>query len=67
MSKKYHDCRSRTPRGLTTRQSAIPMRLTGDERNELEAVAAKENRSISSMARIIHNLGMQVFAKRKEV
>lgn len=51
--------RSRLPKGLSS-GNPIPMRLTTEERALLEALAAKECRSISSMARMIFLRGMEV-------
>ncbi|MBE5250706.1 hypothetical protein H2P46_00360 [Mixta sp. Marseille-Q2057] len=51
--------RSRLPKGLFS-GNPIPMRLTTEERALLEALATKECRSISSMARMIFLRGMEV-------
>ncbi|CNH75250.1 MULTISPECIES: hypothetical protein [Yersinia] len=52
MKQVKHDQRSRLPKGIASK-NPIPMRLSVDERLELEALAAKESRSISSMARLV--------------
>lgn len=51
--------RSRLPKGLSS-GNPIPMRLTTSERELLEELAAKECRSISSMARMIFLRGMEM-------
>lgn len=40
-------------------QKPIHMRLSDTERTELEAIAAKESRSISSMARLVYLRGIE--------
>ncbi|HED1599551.1 hypothetical protein HV274_14540 [Enterobacter hormaechei] len=50
--------RSRLPKGLPS-GNPVPMRLTTEERALLEELAAKECRSISSMARMIFLRGME--------
>lgn len=59
MKQVNHDQRSRLPKGITSK-NPIPMRLSDEERSELEALATKECRSISSMARLVHLRGMAV-------
>ncbi|PQQ36259.1 hypothetical protein C6H68_20485 [Photorhabdus luminescens] len=49
--------RSNIPRGIAS-QGPVPMRLSDEERQKLVALAAKEGRSLSSMARIVHLTGM---------
>ncbi|MBN1085320.1 hypothetical protein JNO12_10775 [Erwinia aphidicola] len=51
--------RSRLPKGLAS-GGPVPMRLTTAERALLEELAAKECRSISSMARMIFLRGIEV-------
>ncbi|WP_411753634.1 hypothetical protein [Serratia sp. (in: enterobacteria)] len=57
MKQVNHDQRSRLPKGITSK-NPIPMRLSDEEHMELEALAEKECRSISSMARLVHLRGM---------
>lgn len=58
MKQADHTQRSRLPKGLAT-GGPIPMRLTIAERTSLEELAAKECRSISSMARMVFLRGME--------
>ncbi|BET96471.1 hypothetical protein TCT1_13920 [Xenorhabdus sp. TCT-1] len=51
---------SRLPRGIASK-NPIVMRLSVDEREELEAIAKKDSRSVSSMARIIYLSAVQNF------
>ncbi|AKP32136.1 hypothetical protein [Yersinia aleksiciae] len=57
MKQVEHYQRSRLPKGIASK-NPTPMRLSDDERLELEALAAKESRSISSMARLIYLRGI---------
>lgn len=61
MKQVNHDQRSRLPKGIAS-QKAVPMRLSDEEREKLEALAAKECRSVSSMARLVHLRGMETIA-----
>ncbi|WGL96690.1 hypothetical protein [Arsenophonus nasoniae] len=53
--------RSNLPKGIASK-NPIPMRLSVDERTQLETIAAKESRSISAMARLIFLAGMKYFS-----
>lgn len=57
MKQLEHDQRSRLPKGIASK-NPTHMRLSGEERSELEALAAKECRSISSMARLVYLRGI---------
>ncbi|MFQ6288016.1 hypothetical protein ACLMPM_21890 [Yersinia enterocolitica] len=57
MKQVKHDRRSRLPKGIASK-NPIPMRLSDDERSTLEALAEKDCRSISSMARLFCLRGM---------
>ncbi|CFQ95994.1 MULTISPECIES: hypothetical protein [Yersinia] len=57
MKQVEHDQRSRLPKGIASK-NPTPMRLSDGERSELEALAAKESRSISSMARLVYLRGI---------
>ncbi|KER01736.1 hypothetical protein QPK14_21055 [Photorhabdus temperata subsp. temperata] len=57
MKQVKHVQRSRIPRGFVSK-NPVPIRLSPDERRELEMLAEKEGRSLSSMARIVHLVGM---------
>jgi hypothetical protein len=50
--------RSRLPKGMAS-GGPIAMRLTAEERAALSSLAAKECRSISSMARMVFLQGMK--------
>nr|WP_308530354.1 hypothetical protein [uncultured Serratia sp.] len=58
MKQANHAPRSRLPGGIAAK-NPIPMRLSDDERAELEAIAAEESRSVSSMARLIYLRGLE--------
>lgn len=58
MKQANHAPRSRLPGGIAAK-NPIPMRLSDAERAELEAIAAKESRSISSMARLVYLRGIE--------
>ncbi|MET5232295.1 hypothetical protein WHX03_17085 [Serratia marcescens] len=58
MKQELHEPRSRLPRGIAAK-NPIPMRLSDAERAELEVIAAKESRSISSMARLVYLRGIE--------
>ncbi|HGM5349234.1 hypothetical protein FOT61_06260 [Serratia marcescens] len=60
MKQELHEPRSRLPRGIAAK-NPIPMRLSEDERAELEAIATRESRSSSSMARLIFLRGLESF------
>ncbi|WP_099124857.1 MULTISPECIES: hypothetical protein [Xenorhabdus] len=60
MTLNKHIRRSRLPRGIASK-NPIVMRLSVDEREELEAIAKKDSRSVSSMARIIYLSAVQNF------
>lgn len=60
MKQANHAPRSRLPHGIAAK-NPIPMRLSDEERAELEALAAKESRSISSMARLVCLHGIKTF------
>lgn len=57
MKQVKHNQSSRLPKGIAAK-NPIPMRLSDDERRNLEALAAKDSRSISSMARLVCLRGM---------
>lgn len=57
MKQSENTQKSRIPKGLSC-QHPIPMRLSEEERGQLESLAAKDSRSISSMARLIFLRGM---------
>ncbi|EKN4093391.1 hypothetical protein [Yersinia enterocolitica] len=57
MKQVEHDQYSRLPKRMASKKPT-PMRLSDDERSELEALAAKESRSISSIARLIYLRGI---------
>lgn len=57
MKQVKHDQRSRLPKGIASK-NPTHMRLSDDERAELEALAAKETRPISSMARLVYLRGI---------
>ncbi|NKI75780.1 hypothetical protein Dpoa2040_003096 [Dickeya sp. CFBP 2040] len=61
MTQENHDQRSRLPRGIASR-SPTPMRLSDDERARLAALAEKESRSLSSMARLVFLRGLESFS-----
>lgn len=61
MKQENHEARSRLPRGIAEKKT-VPMRLSSEERERLEALAAKECRSVSSMARLVHLRGMEAIA-----
>ncbi|ELQ6278723.1 hypothetical protein ACWO4C_001219 [Serratia marcescens] len=58
MKQANHAPRSRLPGGIAAKKP-IHMRLSDTERTELEAIAAKESRSISSMARLVYLRGIE--------
>ncbi|WP_261168754.1 hypothetical protein [Serratia ficaria] len=58
MKQELHEPRSRLPRGIASK-NPIHMRLSDSERAELEAIAAEESRSVSSMARLIYLRGIE--------
>ncbi|MFS7188095.1 hypothetical protein AB6848_21770 [Serratia proteamaculans] len=58
MKQANHAPRSRLPGGIAAK-NPIPMRLSDTERAELEAIAAEESRSVSSMARLIYLRGLE--------
>lgn len=60
MKQELHEARSRLPRGIAAK-NPVPMRLSEDERAELEAIANRESRSSSSMARLIYLRGLETF------
>ncbi|CDH30737.1 hypothetical protein [Xenorhabdus bovienii] len=60
MTQDKHIRRSRLPRGIASKNPVV-MRLSNDEREELNAIAARESRSASSMARIIYLSAVQNF------
>ncbi|CDH24448.1 hypothetical protein [Xenorhabdus bovienii] len=60
MAQDEHIRRSRLPRGIASKNPVV-MRLSNDEREELNAIAARESRSASSMARIIYLSAVQNF------
>lgn len=52
--------RSRLPKGIASK-NPVPMRLSTDEKEDLNIIAARESRSLSSMARIIYLEGLKKF------
>ncbi|CDG96496.1 conserved hypothetical protein [Xenorhabdus bovienii str. puntauvense] len=60
MTQDQHTRRSRLPKGIASKNPVV-MRLSHDEREELNAIAARESRSASSMARIIYLSAVQNF------
>ncbi|WP_275347739.1 hypothetical protein [Xenorhabdus bovienii] len=48
------------PRGIASKNPVV-MRLSNEEREELNAIAERESRSASSMARIIYLSAVQNF------
>lgn len=60
MTQTHHVQRSRLPKGIASK-NPIPMRLSDDERAELESIATRESRSISSMARLVFLSGIKQF------
>lgn len=60
MTQENHAQKSRLPRGIASK-NPTPMRLSDDERDKLEALAAQESRSISSMARLVFLQGLKSF------
>ncbi|PVZ87929.1 hypothetical protein C9426_10040 [Serratia sp. S1B] len=60
MKQDIHALRSRLPKGIAAK-NPIHVRLSDDERAALEAIAAKESRSISSMARLVLLAGVKSF------
>ncbi|MCA6220044.1 hypothetical protein [Photorhabdus antumapuensis] len=53
MTQDKHAKRSRLPRGIASKNPVV-MRLSSYEHEELNTIAARESRSVSSMARIIY-------------
>jgi DNA-binding response OmpR family regulator len=53
MAQVNNDLRSRMPKGATSKRT-VPLRLTEEEHAQLEALAERESRSLSSMALLIH-------------
>ncbi|PHM36183.1 hypothetical protein Xmau_04327 [Xenorhabdus mauleonii] len=53
MTQDKHVRRSRLPRGMASK-NPVMMRLSDDEYEELNVIAIRESRSMSSMARIIY-------------
>ncbi|HEY3983182.1 hypothetical protein [Cedecea sp.] len=60
MKQANHDQRSRLPRGVAGKKR-IPMSLSNQEISELEAIAATQSRSVSSMARLLYLRGIESF------
>ncbi|UJD79846.1 hypothetical protein FS595_09095 [Serratia rubidaea] len=60
MKQELHERRSRLPRGIAAK-NPVPMRLSEVERAELDAIATRESRSSSSMARLIYLRGLEHF------
>ncbi|CDL86441.1 hypothetical protein [Xenorhabdus cabanillasii] len=56
MSHDKHVQQSRTPRGVASDKQVV-MRLSLEDHEELKALAIKESRSISSLARIYYLAG----------
>ncbi|WP_063656985.1 hypothetical protein [Candidatus Arsenophonus triatominarum] len=65
MDQEKHIARSNLPKGIASK-NPIPMRLFVDERKELEAIAVKESRSISAMARLIFLIGLKYFSEQEK-
>lgn len=60
MKQLNHTQKSRLPRGIASK-SPVVMRLSPDEKAELEALSARESRSASSMARLVYLQGIKSF------
>lgn len=61
MAQEKHMARSNLPKGIASK-NPVPMRLSVDERSQLETLAANESRSISAMARLIFLAGLKYFS-----
>lgn len=52
--------RSRSPKGVSS-ANRIALNLTPEERQQLEALAAHESRTLSAMSRVLVLAGMKAF------
>lgn len=56
--------KSRTPKGIVSK-NPVPMRLSPEEKAELEILATKECRTISSMARLVYLRGIETIEEEQ--
>lgn len=59
MTQAHHEQRSRSPKGVAAGKP-IPLRLSPEERQVVEAMADQECRSLSNMVRMVFLRGLQV-------
>ncbi|MEN3260030.1 hypothetical protein AAH678_14980 [Sodalis endosymbiont of Spalangia cameroni] len=65
MKQADHTKKSRTPRGIVSK-NPVPLRLSTDEKAELEILATRESRTRSSMARLVYLRGVEAIAAEQK-